>query len=105
MSWQKLKKLIGYATSERMAWSVGLLVLFFGHGDEGPTLCLFHWMGLTSCWGCGIGHALHDAMHLEFSASMEHHPLGIPILLILLYRVYELSRPRTKQRTTWISNS
>lgn len=97
-----MRKLIERATSEVSVWSLALLGLYlFGHVEGGPTLCLFHWIGLEACLGCGLGHAIHDAMHFRFGASVEHHPLGIPVLLLLLFRIHELTRSRTKQPTTW----
>jgi len=102
----EVKKVIEFATTEVMLWSFALIVLFFfGGGSKSFTLCFFHLMDLNSCWGCGLGHAIHDAMHLRLSASLEHHPLGIPVLLILLQRIFKLTRSRIKQPTTWISNN
>lgn len=54
------------------------------------SLCVFKWMGFSGCPGCGIGHALQEAMHLNFKASFKAHPLGIFALLIIIFRIYKL---------------
>lgn len=101
-----LKRLIQFATSEIVLWSAGLFVLYFlgSSGTEG-TVCLFAGLGLERCWGCGLGHAVHDAMHLQFTHSVAHHPFGIPVLIILLYRIFQLATPYFKTRPPWTSNS
>jgi len=48
-------------------------------------------MGLGWCPGCGIGHAMHDAMHFQWGKSISAHPFGIPAVCIILYRIFQLA--------------
>lgn len=101
-----LKRLIHLTTSELTLWIAGLLVLYAIGGDHGlGTVCMFSWFGVDHCWGCGLGRALHEAMHLEFTRSIDQHPLGIPVLIILLLRIFQLAIPRTQTKPPWTSNS
>ncbi|HPH84853.1 MAG TPA: DUF2752 domain-containing protein [Ferruginibacter sp.] len=54
---------------------------------SGPSLCFFKWIGFSSCPGCGIGHAIHHALHFEFDLSWQEHVLGIPATVILLMQI------------------
>ena len=88
------------SNSELLCW-VSILVVVAFLPMTGPSLCLFKWAGVNFCPGCGLGHALKDALHLKFQSSFHHHPLGIPALLVLLYRIYTLTftqiNPHAKQ--------
>jgi hypothetical protein len=57
----------------------------------GPSLCLLRFIGFDHCPGCGIGHAIHFALHLQFAASLQEHIFGIPAVLIIAYRIKQLS--------------
>jgi len=86
-----------YTNSELIFWTASLLYLFFLPFAEGPSLCFFSLIGITFCPGCGIGHAIHDAFHFRFSESFRHHYFGIPALLVIIYRIKELSfKAKTK---------
>ncbi|MCP9751830.1 DUF2752 domain-containing protein [Ferruginibacter sp. HRS2-29] len=54
------------------------------------SLCLFRFAGFNSCPGCGIGHSIHEALHLNFARSFSEHIFGIPAVLIILYRIKQL---------------
>lgn len=102
-----LKKAVRFTTDEAALWTLGLIALFFARDAQGPSFCLFKWMGFDHCFGCGLGHAIHDALHLDLSGSFAHHPLGIPVLTIILGRVIGLAR-RTIQPPkppTWTRKS
>lgn len=86
------KKAVRFATNEVTLWTLGLIALFLAGDMPGPSICLFKWMGIERCWGCGLGHALHDALHLDLAGSFAHHPLGIPVLAVILGRVIGLAR-------------
>src|SRR5690348_10945308 len=69
-------------------WVVALLLLFFmDTSNETVSLCIFKFIGFTSCPGCGIGHAIHYALHLNFMRSFQEHILGIPATVTSLYTV------------------
>ena len=76
---------------EVICWVTGLTALYFmPENGSGPTLCPFHWMGFKYCPGCGIGHAIHYAMHFQFATSFYYHPFGIAGLIIILLRIKQL---------------
>lgn len=94
------------ATSELVLWSAALIALFFmGGGPDAATLCVFHAFGFIHCPGCGLGNAIHEALHLHWTASFNHHPLGIPVLLLLLGRVASLLLSRSQNHTPWITSN
>ena len=77
---------------EIICWCTALLALFFMPAvDNSPSLCLFRFIGFDHCPGCGIGHSIHYALHLEFTASLQHHIFGLPAVLIIAYRIKQLS--------------
>ncbi len=74
------------------------LLLFFMQADEtGASLCFFNWLGITWCPGCGLGHSIHYALHAQFEASVNHHILGMPAILVMLNRVRQLLLIRKQQ--------
>ena len=68
---------------ESIIWLSALLLLYFME-EGGPSLCLFKAMGFASCPGCGIGRAIHHALHGEWHRSFEAHSMGVPAALILV---------------------
>ncbi len=78
--------------AELICWVLALFTLFFLNTDTDETsLCIFRFMGFNNCPGCGLGHAIHCVLHLQFSQSFHYHPFGIPAVLIILSRVKHLS--------------
>ena len=82
---------------ETMIWVTGIVLV----GLPDPTiettwtLCIFDWTGLfewfgLSCPGCGLGHAVGYLFRGEFALSLQTHPLGIPVVGVLLGRVLGL---------------
>jgi hypothetical protein len=69
-------------------WTIALACLFFMESSPGDfSFCIFRLAGINSCLGCGIGHAIHHALHLEFEASMREHILGIPAAVALMLMI------------------
>lgn len=82
-------------------WVTAIILLFFMQAEEGNSLCFFHWIGINSCPGCGIGHSIHSALHLKFAASIHQHPLGIISVLIIFNRIRQLfSHPNFTRHDT-----
>lgn len=77
------------ANFELYFWSSAIIGLYFMN-SSGPSLCIFDWVGFGWCPGCGIGHAMHAALHLDFKTSFAEHPFGIPALLIIANRIRQL---------------
>src|SRR5690349_10704652 len=79
-----IKQILRYR--EPAIWLAALCLLFFMNTD-GPSLCLFRWMGYQSCPGCGLGHSMHEALHGEWRNSIKNHVLGIPAIILLLVHI------------------
>ncbi len=76
---------------ELSSWSFALIALFFlPENKSESSLCIFSALGFGKCPGCGIGHAMHYAMKLDFVQSFNHHPLGILAVIIIFNRVRQL---------------
>lgn len=72
-------------------WLAALAALFFLPVHRSATsLCIFSLLGFGHCPGCGIGHAMHYAMHLQFARSFQEHPLGIFGVMIIFMRIKQL---------------
>jgi hypothetical protein len=56
------------------------------------SLCPFHNLGFDWCPGCGLGHAISWLFRGNFVNSFEAHPLGIPAVLILTIRIFNIFR-------------
>jgi hypothetical protein len=89
-----------YRNNELFIWTGALLFLYFGVGDSGAqtSLCIFHWMGISVCPGCGIGRSMHAALHGDLTRSFHYHWFGVPGVAIIAYRILSLVRPRKKNR-------
>ena len=85
---------------ELLFWVTAIGLLYFMDTDPSqPSLCVFRLIGFNSCPGCGLGHSIHYALHLSFAQSIHEHLLGIPAILIILFRIKQLSFP--KKRTLY----
>jgi hypothetical protein len=56
------------------------------------TLCPLANMGIKWCPGCGLGRSLTQLLHGHIQKSIHYHWLGIPALVIILYRICTLVR-------------
>ncbi|MFO7614907.1 MAG: DUF2752 domain-containing protein [Bacteroidales bacterium] len=50
------------------------------------TLCPFHNLGISFCPGCGLGRSIGYLFRLNFEASFQAHPLGIPAVILIVTR-------------------
>ncbi|WP_345214301.1 DUF2752 domain-containing protein [Mucilaginibacter gynuensis] len=50
--------------------------------------------GIGWCPGCGLGHSIAFLLHGDVKSSLHAHWLGIPALIIIVYRIYTLIRLR-----------
>jgi len=74
-----------------MFWVAALAALFFMPATgEGVSLCPSALLGFGRCPGCGLGHAIHDVLHLQLTNSFRHHLMGIPAVIIIFIRVKQL---------------
>jgi hypothetical protein len=73
-------------------WIVALAALYFMNANTAASsFCIFKWLHVSYCPGCGLGHSVHYALHLQFTTSFQHHPMGIVAVLIILNRIKQLS--------------
>ncbi len=83
---------------ELLFFIVSLIVLFvLPINTSATSLCFFKFIGIQKCPGCGLGHAIHHALHMQFEQSFTHHPLGIVAVLIFIYRIFILLHPKLKK--------
>ncbi|QCR25116.1 hypothetical protein C1N53_15730 [Pontibacter sp. SGAir0037] len=61
-------------------------------GEHLFSLCPFSWIDFWFCPGCGLGHAIAFLFRGEWVASWKAHPLGLPVLVVLLWRVLVIIR-------------
>ncbi|TAJ14182.1 DUF2752 domain-containing protein [Marinilabiliaceae bacterium JC017] len=91
---------------EAWFWLVALISLAFTTPGQEPhfTLCPIKNLGFDFCPGCGLGHAIMFLFHGQLANSWAAHPLGIPAVIILLWRSisllkrdikFSLSKPTT----------
>jgi hypothetical protein len=81
-----------FTYSELAVWTVGLvwLALMDPSVETHFSLCMFKWIGLSFCPGCGLGHAISWLFHGDLQQSVRSHPLGLFAVTILVYRIFTL---------------
>ncbi len=73
-------------------WTLALVLLATANShDHHFTLCPLANLGLSWCPGCGLGRSITALMHGDVKESFSHHWFGIPALMIIVYRIYQLS--------------
>lgn len=76
---------------ELLFWLTALFMLACMHpGESHFSLCIFKWLGISFCPGCGIGHSIYYLFQGNILASWQSHPLGIPAFVIISHRVIRL---------------
>ena len=69
-------------------WTIALALLYsLDRATTNGTICIFSLAGFENCPGCGIGHAISEALHLNFFKSYETHVMGIPATIILILHI------------------
>lgn len=79
---------------EVIIWSVALifLALFNGTDNSHFTICPLSNLGFENCPGCGLGKSITMFFNGNFLGSIYTHLLGIPAVVILIYRIITLTR-------------
>lgn len=67
-----------------------VLLYFMQIVNNSSSFCLFKMAGITACPGCGLGHAIHLALHSQFTLSFRAHIFGVPAVIIIIYRILQL---------------
>ena len=91
---QSLFKIISLIKLEMLMWigALGFLLLIDPYNQDHHSLCLFNNLGIEFCPGCGLGRSISLIFHGDLSGSLQMHPLGIPALVVILWRVGRLMR-------------
>ena len=78
---------------ELIAWVGGLtmLVMMDPQTNIHYSFCLFKFIGINFCPGCGLGHSISYLFHGNLKESFHAHPLGIFAVAVILARIYKLS--------------
>jgi hypothetical protein len=83
---------------EALAWSLALVVLWwYTPGSEDHfTVCPLYHLGFAYCPGCGLGRSISFLLHGDIAGSFSAHPLGIFAVIVLSYRIFELTKKHLK---------
>jgi hypothetical protein len=68
------------------------------------SLCPLKALGITWCPGCGLGHSISYLFHGDINNSLHAHWLGIPAIVIILYRIYTLMVQRVSDNKSFSSS-
>lgn len=78
---------------EAAIWVAGLAAMaWMDPTTTGASWCVFAQLGIEWCPGCGLGHAIAHLARGEWAASLQAHPLGIAVVILLMGRVGTLLR-------------
>jgi len=82
-------KVVGF---EGFIWIAALiyLALFVNPYENHFTICPLSIAGFEHCPGCGLGNSIALFFRGDFNQSFAVHVLGIPAVIIILYRVYSI---------------
>ena len=80
--------------AEAVVWVVGLVILasLDPHAPEHYTICPLASAGFDFCPGCGLGRSITLLFHGMPAASFEAHPLGPFAIVVLIHRIYSLTK-------------
>ncbi len=85
---------------ELIFWITALILLATApqdHFDKAHfTLCPLANLGFKWCPGCGLGRSLTQLLHGNIGGSFKLHWFGIPALLIICWRILELTKRNIK---------
>ncbi len=82
--------------SEALIFAAGIIVLAaIDPGAGHISICPFKLAGIEWCPGCGLGRSISYLLHGDIGESFRSHFLGIPVLAVLLHRIYYLTRRRS----------
>lgn len=77
---------------ELFFWLLALVLLATANPHEHHfSLCPLANLGFNWCPGCGLGRSITALFHGDIAASFAQHWLGIPAVILIGYRIYQLS--------------
>ena len=78
---------------ELLFWVLALVLLATANPHEHHfTLCPLANLGFDWCPGCGLGRSITALFHGDVNASFAQHWLGIPAVLLIANRIYQLNK-------------
>lgn len=88
MLWKFLKAL----EPEVILWiaALGFLMLINPAGEQHFSFCIFKNLGFDFCPGCGLGRSIAYLLHGEPGLSLNAHPLGIIVFVMIIVRIVTL---------------
>ena len=98
----KTIKIIQEIDVEALFWLGAFLYLAVINPYEPRHLsfCLFSIVGIENCPGCGLGKSISMVFHGNFIGSLESHPFGIPALILITRRIFQLIRKTITKKST-----
>ena len=82
---------------EAIGWFAALAWLAVADPADGHfSLCPLYNAGITSCPGCGLGRSIILLFHGAVAASFKTHPLGIFAVIVLSFRIVDLTKQYLK---------
>lgn len=93
---KSIAKLIGF---ESFVWISSLIYLAFFNDPfhQHFTICPLSNAGFEYCPGCSLGNSISLIFNGYFIESFNAHFLGIPALIIILYRIFSLIKFNLKK--------
>lgn len=77
---------------ELVFWLLALVLLATANPHEHHfTLCPLANLGFDWCPGCGLGRSITALFQGDVKGSFAHHWFGIPALLLIAHRIYQLT--------------
>jgi len=72
---------------EALIWIAALVFLAFSNpAVHHYTFCPLDNLGISYCPGCGLGRSIGFFFRLDIESSFFAHPLGIPAVILFIYR-------------------
>jgi hypothetical protein len=89
-----IKRLFKKGNLELLIWVVALVLLAFMNPDSSNlvSLCPLKYLGFHYCPGCGLGRSIALLFRARFAESFSMHPLGFFAVIVIGYRVVQLSK-------------
>ncbi|MBY0245007.1 MAG: DUF2752 domain-containing protein [Sphingobacteriaceae bacterium] len=76
---------------ELLFWIIALVLLAnINPKDAHFSLCPLLNLGIDWCPGCGLGRSINHLFHANIYLSWQQHWFGIPALLIIFHRIFNL---------------
>lgn len=89
----KTFRFVSHLPWEALIWMAGFVVLAsYEPSQEHVSICPLNRLGFTFCPGCGLGRSVSFFFHGEIIHSLTTHPLGIFAVIVLSYRIIQLSK-------------